>query len=47
MIMRFPTNLEISIFYREWTLVVGQLGVEEFWFVCHDSLKISGCHYFF
>jgi len=27
--------------------VVGQLGVEEFWFVCHDSLKISGCHYLF
>jgi hypothetical protein len=28
-------------------LVVGQLGVEEFWFVCHDSLKISGCHHLF
>jgi hypothetical protein len=23
-------------------LVVGQLGVEWFWFVCDDSLKISG-----
>jgi len=29
------------------SLVVGQLGVEWFWFVCDDSLKISGCHHLF
>jgi hypothetical protein len=35
------------MFWSDGRLVVGQLGVEEFWFVCHDSLKISGCHYVF
>jgi hypothetical protein len=30
-----------------WGLVVGQLGVEWFGFVCDDNLKISGCHHLF